>query len=91
LSKGKDIICVNSTRILIKSKGDIMQCPKTWKRCTTCEYWGGIREYNQSGRYVVVESEVMHGKCLNSRSGRGSNLAQASYCCSQYRPWGVMK
>jgi len=60
---------------------------KTWKCCSTCEFWLGAREPD-SFRSSVQVSSGTKGKCMGQWKG---STKDESSSCSSWEKWGVLK
>lgn len=67
------------------------QCPGSWKRCGTCEYWAGVRQISMPFCHYVLVENGCHGQCTNTTSGWFRQQMQESHVCSKYQKWGVIK
>lgn len=65
------------------------QINKSIKNCATCAYWLGHRIPDRLG-FVCVTSRMDTGRC-GAKGLNESRQYQAVYCCSNYKPWLVIR
>jgi len=64
---------------------------KSWKKCATCEYWGGPRQIDSFGHKVTVDSNNVKGKCLLQGGPWKGHDKKAIDTCNKWKLWSVMK
>lgn len=62
---------------------------KTWKNCSTCEFWAGPRKPDTFRDGVEVDNAAK-GECTGKTWNRSQRSANSS-SCSDWRPWGVFR
>lgn len=65
------------------------QINKNIKNCATCAYWVGARQPNRLG-FVEVRSKMDSGRC-GAKGLNESRTYQATYSCSKYCSWQILK
>ena len=65
------------------------QINNTNRCCATCTYWLGYRNPNRLG-YVEVGCRMDHGQC-SAHNLTEHFSRQATYSCSNYCKWSVLK
>ena len=62
-----------------------------FKSCAVCNYWEGARKLNPFKDQITVDSPLIKGKCLlQGGPWKGWNM-QASFICSKWDKWAVLK
>jgi hypothetical protein len=61
---------------------------KTWKNCSTCEFWTGPRKPNSFRNGVDVDASAK-GTCTGKTWNRMPRTATQN--CSDWHPWGVFR
>lgn len=60
------------------------------KVCARCDFWGGSREVDRTGKYVKVDSSMVKGKCLIKQGPWRGSDRQAGMSCAKFGPWGPL-
>ena len=61
------------------------------KLCATCNFWVGPRQPDYYGRAVVLESQIVKGKCwcLNGPYARVDKYSNNT-TCPRYEKWAML-
>jgi len=67
------------------------QYSSSFRNCATCAYWTGLRETDNFGQRVCVDSSMSVGGCMCRESGWSNSKRQANASCSHYEKWAPLK
>lgn len=65
--------------------------PASWKNCSTCSFWGGVRTTDYFAQWVEIEKYNADGKCMCRRSGWYNRDRGANMSCQSYDKWAPLK
>ena len=65
--------------------------PKVFKNCAVCNFWGGARELDSPGLFVIVASTGAMGKCMLPKGLYHNQQRQASLNCKSWQVWPAMR
>lgn len=63
--------------------------PSTWKKCVTCQFWGGPRKPSTFRDYVEYGTDQDNGECMGGGWDRQQKTAMS--ICTKWEKWSVLK